>query len=182
MIEIWKPVTSKGFEDFYEVSDLGRIRRTKPGGRNTYVGKILSGSVNAKGTGKGYRHIKLWNYNCQVKCEKIHRLVAGAFLGLDLEDSTVEVNHEDTNRLNNRLDNLKIVTHKQNMEHAASNNLMSKVYGEQNHASKLTDAQIKDIKLRYGLGISPTEIALKFGITRKSVYNIVTNRTWSYVA
>ena len=46
----------------------------------------------------------------------VHNLVCEAFYGEIPEG--YEVNHKDKNRTNNNLDNLEIVTHKENMQHA----------------------------------------------------------------
>lgn len=44
--EKWAPVI--GFDGYYEASNRGRVRRVAPG-RNTYVGRILSTSRDARG-------------------------------------------------------------------------------------------------------------------------------------
>ena len=43
--EIWKPVV--GYEGVYEVSDHGRVRRTKPS-TNTWKHRILKPAVNTE--------------------------------------------------------------------------------------------------------------------------------------
>jgi hypothetical protein len=45
---------------------------------------------------------------------KLHRIIAVAFLGLDIENLKDEIDHIDGNRSNNNVSNLRIVNHTQN--------------------------------------------------------------------
>lgn len=98
-MEQWRPV--KGYEEFYEVSNLGRVR-------SHIKGKILSPQDN----GKGY--FKVW-FKGGVR-KYIHRLVAEAFC--ERRSGAFEVNHKDGNQRNNRADNLEWVTSSENTKHA----------------------------------------------------------------
>ena len=101
MNEIWK--TIKGFED-YEISSLGRVKSLKFGKE-----KIMIKSVNRQ----GYLHVRLCNKNkCETK--KIHKLVSIAFLNHTPNGNKIVVNHKDFNRKNNHIDNLEIVTQREN--------------------------------------------------------------------
>lgn len=98
--EIWKPCP--GYESFYEVSNLGKVR-------NKRTGKIKKPRSN----GHGYMGVELWN---KVQKHKyIHRLVAEAFLG---DTNGYQVNHLDGDKSNNCLWNLEICTAKQNQQHS----------------------------------------------------------------
>lgn len=48
----------------------------------------------------------------------VHRLVGYAFLGLDLTDKTLQINHKDGIKSNNTVDNLEILTSSANHIHA----------------------------------------------------------------
>lgn len=91
-MEIWKDC--KGYEGLYQVSNLGRIWSIK---RQKYL----------KGCGDkdGYLRVSLTAKNGKVKTEKIHRLVAIAFISNPL--GLPVVNHKDENKQNNTVDNLE---------------------------------------------------------------------------
>lgn len=114
MIEIWKDI--KGYENIYQVSNLGRVKSLNrlhgTSGRIIYKEKVLKPSENKN----GYYSVKL-----KGKPFKIHRLVLETFYPIN--NSLLEINHIDSNKANNKLENLEWVTHKQNMEHASINKL-----------------------------------------------------------
>ena len=59
--------------------------------------------------------------NCgYMTCTKglVHRLVAAAYLGLNLQDRKIQVNHIDGNKKNDSVSNLELVSAKENKEHA----------------------------------------------------------------
>ncbi len=97
MAEKWK--TIKGFQG-YEVSSRGRIRNKK-------TGHVLSNQNT-----RGYRKINL-SQNNKLSTQRIHRLVAFAFLGEPPTDKHV-VHHINHNKADNRLENLEWVTPKRN--------------------------------------------------------------------
>lgn len=131
-MEIWKDI--KGFEGFYQASNLGRIRsidrivyRSLPNGKTRVCkqkGRIISQMIN-KGTRKGVKpryELKL-SMNGKTKSYQVHRLIAQTFL--DNYSEELEVNHIDGNSLNNNVDNLEMVTRLQNIRHAFENGLIN---------------------------------------------------------
>lgn len=108
MEEIWKPVPR--YEEYYEVSNLGRVKRTKSG-IGTQSGRILKGYTDPD----GYKRVDL-TVNNKSKGFFVHRLVATAFLSNP--ENKPQVNHIDGNKQNNNISNLEWVTQEQNMAHA----------------------------------------------------------------
>ena len=103
MKEIWKPI--KGFENKYEVSNLGNVRsldrysRGKSGSRKFVKGKVLKPQ-----SASGYLQVYLL-LDGKQKWFKIHRLVADAFI--PNPNHLPLINHIDGNTLNNNECNLE---------------------------------------------------------------------------
>lgn len=109
-MEIWKDV--KGYEGRYQVSDLGRVKgipRMAWSGRVFYKlkEKILKPGKNSE----GYLVVVLCDGKT-TKTNKVHRLVAKAFI--DNPNNNPVVNHKDSNKTNNCLENLEWCTHSEN--------------------------------------------------------------------
>ncbi len=118
MEEIWKPI--EGYEDYYEVSNLGRVRSLDreyytPNPRNPslLMQKYVKGCI-LKPQGKKYLQVHL-KVSGVRKAFDIHRLVAKAFI--PNPDNLPEVNHIDENKHNNRADNLEWVSREGNVKH-----------------------------------------------------------------
>jgi NUMOD4 motif/HNH endonuclease len=120
MTEEWKSVI--GFEGFYDVSNLGRVKslcRTvidANGKPYTVPERIMSGSIKSN----GYSHVSLRKTGEKQVKRHVHQLVATAFLPIKA-GSSEEVNHLDGNKLNNVTTNLEWCSHAKNMSHAWSN-------------------------------------------------------------
>lgn len=99
--EQWRPVV--GYEDYYEVSNLGNIRRKK----SKRLRKIDYAPI--------YPTI-LFSVKEKHTTYRVHRIVAKAFLK-PIEGKT-HVNHKDGNHSNNRVDNLEWCTQKENNLHS----------------------------------------------------------------
>jgi hypothetical protein len=103
--EIWKAI--KGYEGYYEVSNLGNVKRI-------HVGKGTAGGIVKTYFGNGYLKVDLYVSQKRKKCY-IHRLVAEAFISN--KNNKPQINHIDSNRANNSLNNLEWTTQKDNMVH-----------------------------------------------------------------
>lgn len=103
-MEVWKIL--KKYNN-YEVSNLGNVRSLNY--RNTGKKNILKQSINAY----NYFTVNL-SKNGIPKSKRVHQLVAEAFLNHNPNGYKLVVNHKDFNRQNNNIDNLEIVTQREN--------------------------------------------------------------------
>ena len=110
-MEQWKSI--EGYGGRYQISDQGRFLSF---GRNMKTPTLLKYDIMDNGYAKVYLY-----KDKKRTMHYAHRLVAEAFL--PNPDNRPEVNHEDANRLNNAVSNLKWVTSKENTEHSISHGL-----------------------------------------------------------
>ena len=163
--ELWRPV--KDFEGVYEVSNLGRVRRLKPR-QGTKVGSILGARPNRD----GYLRVALCDKPRQPVEKFIHVLVLETFVGPCPEG--MEACHDDGNTFNAALSNLRWDTPINNaLDKRRHGTIRS---GERHPNSKLTQAQVNDIRVAHG---SQSSIAAAFGITQQTVSDIRLHRRWA---
>lgn len=122
--EEWRQI--KDFENYY-VSDYGRVANFNY--RNT-GDSILMKPFNTK---VGYEQIALVDKNGKRVKKYIHRLVAEAFI--PNPKNKPEVDHIDTNRKNNIVDNLRWTTREENFNNPKSH--INRVNGQKNKTSKI---------------------------------------------
>jgi hypothetical protein len=126
-MEIWKEI--KDYEGLYEISNLGKVRTitgkvtyTKRFSKNiakVWQQRILKTRIDQNSNSERVDLIK----NKIRKTYNMGRIVAYTFYNQDYNDHSKTVNHIDGNRLNNKLENLEIITQKENQKHAYINGL-----------------------------------------------------------
>lgn len=150
-MEIWKDV--EGYEDYYQVSNFGRVRskdRLRSNGDRGYCkvkGKILKNAKNELGY-----HILGLSVNGNRKMVKVHRLVAKAFISNP--ERKPFVNHMDGNPQNNHVSNLEWCTQKENMQHAYDSGLMKSNFTKNKEKileeyTKNLDTNVKQLARKY---------------------------------
>lgn len=101
-----------------------------------------------------------------------HRLIAITFIGPIPEDK--EVNHINGVKTDNRVENLEIITHRENLIHALVTNLRHPAHGESHHWAKLKDDEVKNIREEYSTGLfSQYALARKYGVNQSQIGRIV---------
>ena len=158
--EKWLPCV--GFEENYEVSNMGRVR-SRP--RKGTKGGLLKSRPNRD----GYPFVFIAN-----KLVPVHRLVALAFHGHLRNVLHNEVAHLDGSRDNCCAENLKWVSHRENQSHKRLHGTHQA--GELNPRSKLTDADVQII--RTSKETYPV-LAERFGVTAKHISDIRCGKRWS---
>jgi len=115
--EIWKAV--KGYEGYYEVSNLGRVKsldRFVCSNVNlSYANKKVIGGLLMSGCDKkGYKRVG-FSVNGVRTTKKVHRLVAQTFI--PNPQNKPQVNHINEIKDDNRVENLNWMTASENINH-----------------------------------------------------------------
>ena len=156
----WRDVP--GYEGYYQVSNDGEVRsltRTLSDGR-TWKGRKLKGGY----FGNGYKFItcrkdgKAFNFS-------VHRMVAMAFI--PNPENYQMVNHKDGNKNNNHVSNLEWVDGSQNQYHAVKTGLRK---------SKLTKADVRNIKELIEQGESQESIAKRYNVSQMTISHVLAGK------
>lgn len=129
-----KFVKVKGYEG-YEVSNTGKIKSLK-------TNRLLTPQKN----NCGYLYILLTDSNKKVRINLIHRLVFDSFIGID---DGLEINHLDEDKENNRLDNLELITHEDNLKKYRDNHPFFMNYMAQKSVLKRKDKMLDKINVAF---------------------------------
>lgn len=127
--------------DDYSISEEGNVRNDK---RNT----LLKGFTNSK----GYLRVSIHG-----KYQFIHRLVANAFI--PNPDNKPQVNHKDTDKLNNNKSNLEWMTNIENTIHAYTIN----------NRAKFSYEDIQDI---LSSSLTRLQLANKYNVPKITIHSI----------
>ena len=140
--ERWLPVV--GYEGFYMVSSLGRVRLLersgfRKNGRFFYVHSKIKKPYLTK---FGYYRLRM-EKNKHSKHIFVHRLVAEAFL--PNPENKPEINHKNGIRTDNRVENLEWVTRSENIIHSYKflGHKAPQLFGKDNPMCKIV-LKIKD--------------------------------------
>lgn len=122
--EEWRPVV--GYEEFYEVSNMGRLR-TLP--RKCWNGKVFWAQKpmilrQYVSKSSGYAWVTL-NPGKRPKNHFVHRVVLSAFTPNPCPEALRVINHMDGNKRNNHLINLEWTTYRDNARHAVATGLFA---------------------------------------------------------
>jgi hypothetical protein len=160
--EIWRAVTPPEFAAYYEVSSLGRIRRSHD--------KITIGSRS----NSGYHTVALHVGGKRVDF-RVNILVCLAFHGMppSLEHDCL---HRDNDKSNNTPNNLYWGTSKDN---AADRKTAGYSWeGTRNPNAKLDWDKVREIRRRVAAGEKPYRIQGEYGLSSGGITKIVKNQTW----
>lgn len=143
LIEEWRPVV--GFEGLYEVSNTQKVRSVgrctvgKNGNVRNFNGKILSNSLS-----NGYICYNLRDGKRGYKCY-LHRIIAEAFI--PNPENKPCIDHINTIRTDNRIENLRWVTYKEN----SSNEKTKQHLKESAYNNELCKNKIRKTRDKKGL-------------------------------
>lgn len=183
-MEIWKPVVGidDGFYDgYYEVSNLGRfkmlprlLRHSK--GLRVSKEKIVTGSNS-----HGYKIVSFKKEGFK-KVISVHILVARAFVHNSNPEKFNMVNHLNSNRADNRVENLEWCDAKRNAQHAYQAGRHKITKGSERSTAILNEKKVLAIKLLYKTGeFAYWDLAELFGVGKTTIQNILNGTKWTHV-
>lgn len=166
--------TIPGLEDRYEASNFGFIRsfcwRKE--------GKILKPFKSGK-----YLLVTLRDENGIRRHRRVHRLVYSAFFPSEELGRKYQIHHRNGNTLDNRICNLQRVTPHEhfliNLKNGTARTFKS---GSQNQNSKLTEADVVDIRRRFSSKEASTaELAEEYHVSKRCIQYINCFKTWKHL-
>lgn len=183
-MEIWKPVVgiADGFYDgYYEVSNMGRfkmlprlLRHSK--GLRVSKEKIVTGSNS-----HGYRVVSFKKEGFK-KVISVHVLVARAFVHNSNTEKFNMVNHLNSDRADNRAENLEWCDHSRNAKHAYEAGKLNITKGSSRSTAILNEKKVLAIKLLYKTGnFSHMDLAELFGVGKTTIQAIMNGTKWKHV-
>ena len=151
-MEVYKPIP--GYKGSYEVSNFGNVKSLK--GK---LPKVLVPILNKW----GYLQVSL----CQNSIKKvytIHQLVAITFLNFIPNGHVKVINHINFNRTDNRLENLEIVTNRENcnMQHLKSTSNYTGVSFRKDRNKWAAEIKINKKKIKLGHYLTEHEAHLAY--------------------
>ena len=148
----------KGFEE-YACTEFGEVMKLSSG---KVISQFLVGvppyySVN-------------FTINGKSKQQRVHRVVAMAWLDNDDPRNKTQVNHIDGDKYNNHISNLEWVTPSQNQQHALKTGLKGR--GEDVYNSLLTEPQVHEICKLLCEGFTTKDVADKYELPRPLILKL----------
>lgn len=119
------------------------------------------------------------NLSYSRKSGGLHRIVYESFIGVIPEG--LQINHMDGDKTNNHISNLELCTPSENTIHAYTTGLARGRKGEENHNSKLTELQVKEIYTLFEQGYTNDFIAKLYQIHSRYVSLIRHGKRWKYL-
>lgn len=151
MEEVWKEIP--GFEGYYEASTLGNIRSVDRI-LNCVWGKVYPAKGKQKSISRyksGYLYVNLYKDHKTYKFQ-VHRLVAFTFI--PNPDNKPCIDHIDGDRTNNKVDNLRWCTHKENANNPITVKRLAESYHSESRNSKISESSRRRAKPVIQLSLS----------------------------
>jgi len=167
--EIWKPCE----DTRYAVSNLGRVKRITPG-VGTHAGRLHKQHPDED----GYMRVIFGGRNTGRTTHLVNQLVCRAFHG-EPPTGFNQTKHIDTDRKNNRADNLEWsnaihnINHRDKMGHTRR--------GEKHGNARLKDADIPVIDTLLASGLTMKHIGERFGVGKHVIWNVKHRKWWKHI-
>jgi len=163
--EKWLPI--KDYETVYSVSNKGRIKRIK-------TGRILKPGINST----GYEVVCLCDGDCITF--KVHLLVFDAFGDGKRNGRIIQVDHKNENKLYNDIDNLQLLSNRENLSKYQSLQKRSSqytgVYWNKKAQKWLAQIRVGAVRKYLGLFEEERKASLAYQKALKAIHNPLPSR------
>ena len=163
MKEVFKDIPN--YEGLYQISNLGRLKSLKFNKE-----RILKPTLN----GRGYYTVTLYK-DFKKQVIYVHQLVCVTFLNHKMNGYELVVNHINLNKEDNRLENLELVTQRENAngKHIKSSSKYVGVSWRKDNCKWESSIKIKDKKVHLGFFINEYDAHLAY---QRKLKEILTNQ------
>jgi hypothetical protein len=169
--EEWKVIPSF---PVYEASSLGRIRRIP--GTYTHGSHSVKSCLKLILDQDGYKFFTASIGGVGYPL-RVHRAVAEAFIGPKPEGK--EVNHIDSNKINNRPTNLEYLTPRENLDHKYRMGRCAR--GEKNGAARWTEDDVRRARELARSGMPHNKISDLLGMPSTTLHQAIHGLKWAYI-
>lgn len=172
-VEVWRDVS--GYESAYQVSNLGRVRSSLSG-----HWQIMKPSLVGV-PGNKYPAVYLYSGTKSTrKLRKIHQLVLEAFVGARPTPQHHGC-HNDGNRENNKVDNLRWDTQIGNFSDKHKHGTMFYSSGSRHALSVLSEADVLLIRDRVSDGEGVCALAREYCVSAATISSIKNRNSWKHI-
>jgi hypothetical protein len=182
--EIWKPILGvKGdlYDGYYEVSNLGRIKMLPRLLRHSKGMRVSKEKIVIGSNSHGYKVVSFKKDGIK-KMQNVHVLVARAFVDNPNPEKFRIVNHLNSDRADNRAENLEWCDHSRNAKHAIEAGKLKITKGSERSTAILNEDKALAIKLLYKTGrFSYWKLSIMFDIGKTTVQSIIEGTSWTHV-
>lgn len=183
--EIWKPVLGVNdglYDGYYEVSNFGRFKMLPRLLRHSKGMRVSKEKIVMGTNSHGYKIVSFKKDGIK-KTLHVHTLVARAFIDNPFPDKFKIVNHLNSDRSDNRVENLEWCDYSRNAKHAIEAGRLKILKGTERKNAILDEKKVLAIKLLYKSGnFSLWDLSLIFNIGKTTVQKIIKGTKWAHVA
>ena len=171
------------YAGYYVTDDGGVISTFVHGSNKRRISPDAAREIRPQLSKNGYPVVFVWRDGAS-RSTYVHRIMLESFVGPAPDGC--EACHNDGNRRNNAIQNLRWDTRKANYSDSVAHEThrdppRNKVRGERNGQSRFKESDILRIRGMARSGISQSRIGAAYGVKQQTISDIVRRRSWAWL-